>query len=743
MLKQSQNILLLSAIIIATLCLATLVAQQRIQKGLKNDTAETLHTIVDTSHQAIKSWANQKRATTLTWAEVPTIRQITRSLLDTPQTPQALQAAPQQIVLYSWLEPVLSANNYKDFCIISRDGLTLSSSQPHKIGSKHQLAQHPAFLAKILAGETTFSPAQKVRLSPSPQYNQAQQELPIIFTGAPIFDEQRNIIAILSFSISLAEDFTAILQRGRLGRSGETYAFNSGGQMISNSRFENQLHDIGLLKPEQHSALNIYLRNPGYNLLNGKKPASFNRDKPLTLMAEQAIAGYAGLNLEGYRDYRGVPVIGTWVWDKSLMLGITTEIDATEAFEEQRIILYTVYGLLALSVLLLGGLSAYFIVSRKNLLQSEQQFRLIVEESPFPIAITDLQGNIEHLNKRFVESFGWSSADARTQDEWLEILYPDAAYRDQVRHAWESSTAVAITNHSEIEPQQWKLTCKNGEVRDIEFRMTQIGSRHLVIAMHDLTERLNSEKEKSQLRTQLLQAQKMEAIGQIAGGVAHDFNNILTSIRGFAELTKAAIEDRNYAKTPNYLQQILGNSEKAANLVATLLAYSRDNKRELRPRQLPPAILNALITIKPLLPTGIVVNTHLANNLPNIMMDDYMLNQAISNLCLNARDAMNNTGQINIEAQLSRVNDATCLSCNRIFDGTYVELSVADTGCGIDEEIIHRIFDPFFTTREIGKSSGMGLSFVHGMIHSHHGHILVESEPGKGARFRLFFPPSQ
>lgn len=737
----SRHVLYLVLIIISILSFAAWFAQQRIAAGMRDDIGASLQTVLDTTHQAIHTWVKQEQASARIWANSSTVSQYAKQLLETAHTPEALIPAPAQAGLRKLLQPVKTTKKYQGYFILSTDGISLASSRDENIGTQNLLVSQQAFIQKILAGETALSLPQRSDVPLLNKEGRPVKARPTMFVGAPILDDDHNVMAIFVFRLDPFEDFAAIFQRGRIGETGETYAFNRMGQMISNSRFETRLRSLGLLQSEQRSMLNIMLRVPVKRLRRGRKTNVVRSAQALTLMANQAIAGKSGRNLEGYRDYRGVPVVGAWLWDNELNIGITTEIDANEAYATLTLVQYIVFTLTALAILLLSLLAFYFLNNRKRILESEERLRRIVNESPCPITITDPQGNIEHFNRKFIELFGWTTDDARTQEEWWRIACPDEKYRKKVRNAWEWAIKKALSSGTEIEPQQWKLTCKNGDVRDVEFRMMPTREDYNVIAMQDLTERLKAEEEKEKLQRQLMQAQKMEAIGQMTGGIAHDFNNMLASIHGFTELAKEAALSNEYAKVPEYLDEVLDSSQRASGLVAKMLAYSRSNgtKNGLKPQALQTVIHDSLSMLKSILPSSIVFNTGIGEDLPDVLADAVQLQQVIINLCVNARDAMQGKGQIDICLCLAQMESATCHSCLADFDGSNIELSVADNGGGISPEILDRMFDPFFTTKEVGKGSGMGLSMVHGIVHDHNGHIVVESRAGEGTRFRLFF----
>jgi len=256
----------------------------------------------------------------------------------------------------------------------------------------------------------------------------------------------------------------------------------------------------------------------------------------------------------------------------------------------------------------------------------------------------------------------------------------------------------------------------------------------------DITERMKNEEERNILTTQLQQAQKMESIGQLTGGVAHDFNNILASILGYTEMAQELIFSTNNEDLKRYLNEVFLSGTRASELVNQMLSFSRGSNIELKPLPIIPIIQESLKMLVSTLPSSIELITELNEvNLPLANADPIQLNQIIVNLCINARDAMNNSGKLSISIKHLPHYEGICSSCYEQFKGDFLELRVEDTGPGIDSQIKDRIFEPFFTTKEIGKGTGMGLSMVHGIVHEHSGHIIMDSNT-LGTNFRIFLP---
>jgi signal transduction histidine kinase/ActR/RegA family two-component response regulator len=263
-------------------------------------------------------------------------------------------------------------------------------------------------------------------------------------------------------------------------------------------------------------------------------------------------------------------------------------------------------------------------------------------------------------------------------------------------------------------------------------RMEQGGKVILQATVRDITGR-------KQLEQQLRQSQKMEAIGQLAGGVAHDFNNMLAVIGGNAELLLMDA-DQHTPVTNECLKQITAASERAANLTRQMLAFSR--KQAMQPQ---PLVLNKVIAeltkmLKRIIGEHIDLECRYADPLPFVRADAGMIEQVLLNLAINARDAMPRGGHLLIATDTASFDAAYARNHPGAGAGEFVRLTVTDTGTGIAPEHLPRIFEPFFTTKELGKGTGLGLATVYGIVQQHQGWIEVFSQPGAGATFKIFLP---
>jgi two-component system cell cycle sensor histidine kinase/response regulator CckA len=288
--------------------------------------------------------------------------------------------------------------------------------------------------------------------------------------------------------------------------------------------------------------------------------------------------------------------------------------------------------------------------------------------------------------------------------------------------------------------QTEQINYTDGQVSGtFEVYVFQMSEGKAAVLFSEISARKRTEAEKEKLQAQLIQAQKMESIGRLAGGVAHDFNNMLGVILGHTELAMNLL-DSGHPVFVN-LQHIRKAAERSANLTRQLLAFAR--KQTVMPKvlDLNETLEGMLSMVARLIGEDIDLVWIPGRNLPQVEMDPSQIDQVLVNLCVNARDAIGDTGKLTIETDIARFDEAYCASHAGFAPGEYIMLAVSDNGCGIDAAILSHLFEPFFTTKEVGKGTGLGLATVYGIVKQNRGFITVYSEPGQGTTFKIYLPP--
>jgi two-component system, cell cycle sensor histidine kinase and response regulator CckA len=368
-------------------------------------------------------------------------------------------------------------------------------------------------------------------------------------------------------------------------------------------------------------------------------------------------------------------------------------------------------------------------ISRRKI--SEDQLRTLscaVEQSPGIVVITDTAGTIEYVNRKFVEVTGYTSAEAVGANPRVlkSGTTPDEVYADLWRTI---SSGREWRGEFQNKKKGGELYYEVAVISPVQDQRGVIS--HFIALKEDVTER-------RALERALRHSQKMESLGTLTGGVAHDFNNILTAIIGYANL----IQMKSPPADPcaRFAGQVVASAEKAAVLTQGLLAYSRN--QSMSPANLD---LNELVgrvdrLLSRVLGEGIALSCRLHPEPLRLFADSAQLEQMLMNLAVNARDAMPGGGTLQIGTALVQLDEEFLKRKGFGCCGDYARLSVSDSGVGLDQATRERIFEPFFTTRGVGGGPGLGLSIVHGIVEQHKGYIEVESEPGEGSLFQVYLP---
>lgn len=368
--------------------------------------------------------------------------------------------------------------------------------------------------------------------------------------------------------------------------------------------------------------------------------------------------------------------------------------------------------------------------AEEAILASEQRFQVFMDNSPAVAFMKDEEGRYLYVNEPFARCFG------RPQAEWIGKRDIDLWPEEVATCLRENDLAVMAGEHvvqlEEVvptpdgKPHYWL-------VFKFPFRDC-FGNEVLAGMAIDTTDR-------KRLEGQLRQAQKMEAIGQLAGGVAHDFNNLLTVISGYSELLQHHLSADETLR--RQAEQIKIAGDRATALTRQLLAFSR--QQVLRPvvLDLNVVVTNLLQMLPRLIGEHIELKTALDPRPTFVKTDPGQLEQVLLNLAINARDAMPDGGTLTIETSNVALDETACRRIGTISPGSFVQLTVHDTGCGIDAATQTRIFEPFFTTKDIGKGTGLGLATVYGIVTQSRGAISVNSAPGRGASFAVYFPAGE
>ncbi len=381
-----------------------------------------------------------------------------------------------------------------------------------------------------------------------------------------------------------------------------------------------------------------------------------------------------------------------------------------------------------------SGLTRPHFVLFNRIKESEERYRSLIDFSPLPFLVTRDE-RIVFVNPAVLDFLGIETTedviDTRP-DDWIHPDYAKLAGQRRLQVLEKGGTAEAV---------ELALIRKDGREMTVLANTSRIlhdGSPALLSAFQDITDRKQAEKEREKLQEQLNQARKMESVGRLAGGVAHDFNNMLTVILGY---TQAALEDVHPSE-PLYssLREILNAARRSADLTRQLLTFAR--KQIINPR-----VLNLNRTVEQMTTMlERLISEHIdlvwrpCRSLWNVKMDPLQVHQILVNLCVNAGDAISGPGRITIETANKHIDPSDCKAHPGFIPGDYVLLEVRDNGCGMSGDILENLFEPFYTTKDVGSGTGLGLPMVYGIVRQNKGFIHVESEPGRGTDFRIYLP---
>ena len=510
----------------------------KIDTQTRQETYSTLDTVLKTTQEALHNWVRMRMTEVTGWAFSPELRRLVKAQLEVPRNREALLNSPVLSELRTLLKPTILENDFAGFFIITPEWINVGSMRDSNIGAVNLLSEHDDFLSRVFDGNVLISQLLVSDvLLPSPSGELAEGQ-PTMFVAAPIMDNG-SVLAVLTFRIDPSLHFTRITQLGRVGKTGETYAFDENGKLITESRFDDQLRQIGLLSPGKRGILNIEIRDPGGNLPEGFQPALPRQEQPLTYMAQQAIAGQTGVNLDGYRDYRGVPVVGTWLWNEELGFGLTTEIDVDEAYQSYRTTRWAVMLSLGLTMALSLILSFTLDSGRRRALHLASQIQekrthlqAILKNMAEGIITINEEGIVQSFNPAAERIFGYQADEIIGQP--INLLMPDpykSEHDDYIKKYLFTGQASIFGQAREVPGMR-----KDGSIFPLEFAVSEmiLGKRRWFIGvLRDMTERKRLEGELRKLSQAVEQSPCSIIITDIKGNIEY-VNPKFTRVTGYS-----------------------------------------------------------------------------------------------------------------------------------------------------------------------------------------------------------------
>jgi len=746
------------SIFVAVIAVLGWFATERIKERILQDMRNNLENVLVTTTERLEMWVDQRVALLTQVARNPDLLIETERLLnidaDSATLLQSEELAVTRVVLEQFREQLGLG-----FFIINRDGFSVASARDDNIGTRNLIAeQRPDLLARVFSGEAVFVPPiySNVAIGDTDLSHSIS-----LFIVVPMRNSFGEVIATLTMRLDPAQDFSRVMQFSRVGESGESYAFDKTGTLLSASRFQSDLREIELLDEGESSIMNIQIRDPGGDMTKGFRTDSPRAELPLTLMADSAIAARADSenqrspvqsNLQGYRDYRGVPVFGAWLWDGGLGIGLASEIDVTEAVSTFTLVRYTALGVLGITLFLSLGGTLFILVTGErtnrvlvkardeledrveertvDLKKATKQTELILENATDGILTIDDEQIVVGFNPACEDLWGYSAEEVLGQP--ITILIPEYARKDHLQNVHRFRDAEAEGVHMENRGLKLFGLTKSGTVFPAEVGISKSeidGETFYSAFVKDITERERAEAE-------ILEAKKVadaanQAKGDFLANMSHEIRTPMNAIMGLSDLCLRT--DLN-PKQNDYLGKIHASAESLLGIINDILDFSKIEAGKLDMESIPFEIdrvldnLATVVTVKTQ-EKGLELLFARDPKVPPVLIGDPLrLGQVMVNLVNNAVK-FTDSGEIVVQIDVIDLRE----------DDVTMQFSVRDTGIGMNEEQQGRLFKSFSqadtsTTRKYG-GTGLGLAISKQLVEMMDGDIHVESEPGKGSNF--------
>lgn len=368
--------------------------------------------------------------------------------------------------------------------------------------------------------------------------------------------------------------------------------------------------------------------------------------------------------------------------------------------------------------------------SSENLLYAHDMFRYIIEHMRCAVAVHDRDLRYIYVSKRYLDEYGAKEADVIGRHHY--DVFPDLPEKWREVHKRALAGEVCSADDDPYVRDDGSMDWTRWECRPWYEADGSIGG--LIVYTEVITEQ-------KAMTEELLQARKLESIGRLAGGVAHDFNNMLAVISGYTDMALLQLADSPDRQLFNNLREVKIAAERSAELTRQLLAFARQQTIAPKELDINKAVGFLLKMLGRLIGENIDLEWKPGADLKKIFMDPSQLDQILTNMCINAQDAIKTSGKVTIETADVFFDEAYCRQHLEFLPGEYVMLAVSDNGCGMEKEILKKVFEPFFTTKEMGKGTGLGLATVYGIVRQNKGFINAYSEPGQGTTFKIYLPP--
>ena len=739
---------LFNVALVIVLVLLAWWALDRIETKVKQDMEDSLYTVLQTAEEAMRVWTKDRSDELKEIVTNPRVRSRVASLVKRYAEGGKVTGSQELLEVTQLLSTFDKHPTYPGFIIAAPDGTNIVAMLDRNRGKTNIIKIHrPGLLQRVLAGETLIVPPIPSELKRRGEGNIAgMNRSATMFFAAPIKNDAGNVIAILAKRFDPRDEFSRINRLARIGLNGETFAFDRGGRLLSESRFKEDLESIGTIKAGEQTILSVEIRDPGGNLLKGYVPEVNPERFPLTLMAASATQGKSGSNMTGYRDYRGVEVVGVWSWLDNLGIGMATEYNeqmAMGAFHTARrtmgitiLIIISVSIAFTLLVSILGARANRALVAAhdrleerverrtRELEQSQRLMQRVIDTVPVIIYLKDRGGRTLLINTEFEKATGIDRKQVLGQLD-------DAVFEPEIAKQSMEETRTVITTEA---PLQIEKTTRHpdGSLRDYLSTKVPIYDENnevsgIVGAAMDITA-------SKKLAAELLQAKEeaeaaTQAKADFLANMSHEIRTPMNAIIGFSDLVLKLPELDNTVQT--YIEKTNGAAKALLLIINDILDFSKIEAGKMEMESICFNIINAVQEALHTLELqasqkGLDLQFHIAENVPHCFMGDATrLRQVLLNL---AGNAIKFTEMGSVTLTVEKAEGA-------------LHFCITDTGIGMTEEQAAKVFDSFTqadgsTARRFG-GTGLGTTISKQIVEAMGGKIWVESEEGKGSSFHF------
>ena len=747
--ESSRNSIIATASFIVITVVIAIMGLAEVEQRVRQQTLKGLQTVVESTHKNIRHvWLDKIMLDATDWATDPIVVSATEALLFSMHERDELLTNPAQQQLRDYFGDrfrehfgdYVKQRDALGFFIIAADEVSLASMRDGNVGYMNLIAgQRPQRLKSVFSGTPQFIPPIPSDVSLPNEAGEMIEGYPTMFVLVPIRDQNNDVIAALSVRLNPFEVFSNMAQLGRIGETGETYLFDRQARMITESRFNERLQQLGLVEHGSSSLLNIVLRDPGRSLLAGDVSVADIQKQPLTFMAQQAIDGVSGGSVEAYLDYRGVAVLGAWLWDEELGVGFASEIEEHEALlaytDTREIVVVMFLFVLAAALVFFYVISSLRKTASDEIAKSEAYLRVVLDNAADSIVTIDDKGVIQTFNHAAESLFGYSLVEVVGQDVSMLVPEPDKSWHaDYINNYLSTGNTGVIGVGREVEGLN-----KNGSKFPMWLGLSEIflGKQRIFAAViHDLTQQKQAEAEIRRRSTELEAAKELadsanRAKSEFLAMMSHEIRTPMNAIIGMSHLV---LKTGLNSKQLNYIDKINVSAESLLNIINDILDFSKIEAGYLKLEHIDfnlDEVLNKLTNLVALKAQekGLDFHFEIKPGAPfRLVGDPTRLIQVLVNLGSNAVKFTEQGEVILTIEQLDASNGQVVL-----------KFSVRDSGIGVEPEKQRALFQSFYQadssiSRKYG-GTGLGLVISKRLVAMMGGEIGFESIPGDGSTF--------